>query len=429
VADEEQIVNLQLVYCNHHSAEIAVRERLAFTPQRLGEAYDVLRSRFPQSELIVLSTCNRVEIYAAQERPEQAPGHRELAQFLSEFHKVPLPDFFDDLLEHTGSEVVRHLFQVAASLDSMVLGEPQIVAQVREAYRQAQEMQASGPITNSLFERAFNVSKRVRTETRLVEGRVSIASVAVGEFGKSIFDRFDDKQVLIIGAGQMAEETLRYLRDEGAKEIFVANRTQERAEKLAVEWGGKAVPWDKLDQYLASADIIVSTTGASLVDVARFKAFRQKARGKTTFILDLGAPRDFAPAIRDLDENVFLYCIDDLQAICDRNRKARQKEVEKAVAIIDQETDAFMKDLSHRATGPIVKRLREQWRDVVDAETDRLFNKLPHLEQDRVEIEKTIERMVNKLLHPPLEALKDESREGSPHGLLDALKRLFRIGE
>lgn len=422
-------MKLQLVTCNHQTADLAVRERLAFPPQRLGEAYETLRARFPQSELIVLSTCNRVELYAAHEGAEHPPGHRELAEFLSEFHKVPLPDFFDDLQAHTGPEVVRHLFQVAASLDSMVLGEPQIVAQVREAYRQAQEQDSSGPITNSLFERAFNVSKRIRTETRLAEGRVSIASVAVGEFGKSIFDRFDDKQILIIGAGQMAEETLRYLHDEGAREILVANRTAERAEKLAAEWGGKAVPWEQLDQYLGTADIIVSTVGVGLVDVPRFKKIRQKHGEKTTFILDLGAPRDFAPEIRNLDENVFLYCIDDLQAICERNKKSRQKEVDKAQAIIDQETESFMNDLSHRATGPIVKRLREQWRDVVDAETDRLFKKLPHLEQDRAEIEKMIERMVNKLLHPPLEVLRDESRGGSPHGLLDALKRLFRIGE
>ncbi len=422
-------MNLQLVTCNHQTSALDIRERLAFQPQRLGEAYATLRARFPESELIVLSTCNRVELYAAHEGTEHAPGHRELAEFLAEFHKVPLRDFFDDLQEHTGAEVVRHLFQVAGSLDSMVLGEPQIVAQVRDAYRQAQEKESSGPITSSLFERAFNVSKRIRTETRLAEGRVSIASVAVGEFGKTIFERFDDKQVLIIGAGQMAEETLRYLRDEGAKEILVANRTQERAEKLAAEWGGKAVPWEFLDQFLGTADIIVSTTGANLVDLERFRRIRKKYGEKTTFILDLGAPRDFSPKIGDLDENVFLFCIDDLQKICDENRKSRLKEVEKAQAIIDQETESFMKDLSHRATGPIVKRLREQWRDVVDSETDRLFKKLPHLERDRSEIEKSIERMVNKLLHPPLEVLRDESREGSPHGLLDALKRLFRIGD
>ncbi len=422
-------MNLQLVTCNHQTSDLAVRERLAFQPQRLGEAYETLRARFPESEMIVLSTCNRVELYAAHEGAEHAPGHRELAEFLAEFHKVPLQDFYSDLKEHTGPEVVRHLFQVAASLDSMVLGEPQIVAQVRDAYRQAQEKDASGPITSSLFERAFSVSKRIRTETRLAEGRVSIASVAVGEFGKSIFERFDDKRVLIIGAGQMAEETLRYLHDEGARDILVANRTFDRAEKLAAEWGGKAVPWDQLDLHLGTADIIVSTTGASLVDAPRFRKIRQKYGEKTTFILDLGAPRDFAPEVRKIDDNVFLFCIDDLQEICDKNRKLRQKEVEKAVTIIDQETESFMKDLSHRATGPIVKRLREQWRDVVDAETVRLFNKLPHLERDRVEIEKMIERMVNKLLHPPLEVLRDESREGSPHGLLDALKRLFRIGD
>ncbi len=421
-------MNLQMVSCNHQTADLAVRERLAFQPQQLIEAYDTLRARFPESELILLSTCNRVELYAAQDGSEQAPGYHELAEFLSDFHKVPLPEFFNDLQGHSGPDVVRHLFQVAASLDSMVLGEPQIVAQVRDAYRRAQERNASGPITSSLFERAFNVSKRVRTETKLVEGRVSIASVAVGEFGKSIFDRFDDKRVLIIGAGQMAEETLRYLHDEGAREILVANRTPERAEKLAAEWGGKAVPWDQLDRSLGEADIIVSTVGASLVNVARFRQIRQKSGDRTTFILDLGAPRDFDPAIRNL-ENVFLYCIDDLQAICDHNRKSREKEIDKAQAIIDQETDSFMRDLSHRATGPIVKRLREQWHDVVDAEIDRLFKKLPHLEHDRAEIEKSIERMVNKLLHPPLEVLRDESREGSPHGLLDALKRLFRIGE
>src|SRR5262249_17792128 len=157
--------------------------------------------------------------------------------------------------------------------------------------------------------------KRVRTETRLAEGRVSIASVAVGEFGKSIFDSFDDKRVLVIGAGQMAEETLRYLRDEGAKEILVANRTPERAQVLAAEWGGHAVSWNQLDQYLGLADIVVSTTGANIVDVARFKKIRERSGNKELFILDLGAPRDFDPAIADLDENVYLFCIDDLQKI------------------------------------------------------------------------------------------------------------------
>lgn len=429
-------MNLQVVYCNHQTTNLAVRGRLGFTPQDLPRAYQELRKHFPRSEeWVVLSTCNRVEVYTAQESPEHAPTHRELAEFMARFHNVPVQDFFDDLLERTGPDAVRHLFLVASSLDSMVLGEPQIVAQVKEAYALARDNMAVGALTNPLFQRALNVAKRIRTETALAEGRVSIASVAVGDFGKSIFDRFDDKTVLVIGAGEMAAETLRYLKEEGASRILVTNRTVERAESLAETWGGTVVPFERLDESLAVADVIVSTTGAEpqLVSVDRFR--RARARGeskhgesKTVFILDLGVPRDFDPRIRDLDENVFLYCIDDLEAICLQNRRERVKEVEKGLLIVEQETDRFMTEVTHRATGPIIKRLREQCGEVVEQELKRLFDRLPRLEPDRKEIERTIEQIVNKLLHPPLEALRDEARKGgTPHGLLDALKRLFHL--
>jgi glutamyl-tRNA reductase len=313
----------------------------------------------------------------------------------------------------------------------MVLGEPQIVAQVKEAYTLAQQHAASGPLTNALFQRALGVAKRVRTETGLAEGRVSIASVAVGEFGRRIFDRFDDKTVLVIGAGEMAIEAVRYLQDEGARQIWVCNRTLDRALALAQEWGGQVRPFERLDEWLAQADVIVSTTGAEpcLVPRDRFRLARQKGAYKPVFVLDLGVPRDFDPSIRDLDDNVFLYCIDDLQAICERNRRARQREVDRALVIIDQEVDRLMGELHHQATGPIIRRLRDQWRQVVDQETRRLFQRLPHLEKDRADIERSIEQMVNKLLHPPLEALRDEAREGTPHGLLDALRRLFRLSD
>jgi glutamyl-tRNA reductase len=422
-------VNLQVVYCNHQTADLGLRERLAFAPQRIPEAYAKLRTRFPDSEWVLLSTCNRVEVYAAQEVDSAAPTHRDVAEFFADFHQVPLEKFFDDLLEQTGPDVVRHLFQVAASLDSMVLGEPQIVAQVKQAYTLAQAHAAAGPLTNALFQRALNVAKRVRTETSLAEGRVSIASVAVGDFGRSIFDRFDDKTVLVIGAGEMAEETVRYLKDAGARSIFITNRNSDRAQRLAETWGGSVRPFERLDEWLAEADVIVSTTGASepVVDVARFRRVRATSGEKPVFILDLGAPRDFEPAVRDIDDNVFLYCIDDLQAICDENRRSRMKEVGRAMKIVEQETDDFMTGIYHRATGPIIKRLREQWKEVVEQETRKLFAKSPHLGQDRADIERTIELVVNKLLHPPLEALRDEAREGTPHGLMDALKRLFRL--
>jgi glutamyl-tRNA reductase len=302
---------------------------------------------------------------------------------------------------------------------------------VKEAYSLAQQHSGSGPLTNALFQRALGVAKRVRTETGLAEGRVSIASVAVGDFGRKIFDRFDDKTVLVIGAGEMAVEAVRYLKEEGSRRIWVCNRTHERAHALAGEWGGEARPFDRLDDWLAEADVIVSTTGADpcLVSINRFKTVRARSRYKPVFVLDLGVPRDFEPAIRDLDDNVFLYCIDDLEAICDQNRRARQREVDRALAIVDQEVDKLMGELHHRATGPIVKRLRDQWRQVVDQETKRLFQRLPHLEKDRSEIERSIEQMVNKLLHPPLEALRDEARDGTPHGLLDAVRRLFGLNE
>jgi glutamyl-tRNA reductase len=402
-------MNLQVLYCNHQSADLDVRSRLAFAPGDLPRAYETLRSRFPHSEVVLLSTCNRVELYTAQQQAERLPSHQALSEFLAEFHQLSIERFAGTLFERTGPDAVRHLFQVAASLDSMVLGEPQIVAQVKEAYTFAQQQASTGPLTHSLFQRALGVSKRIRTETNLVNGRTSIASVAVGDFGKNIFQSFDDKTVLVIGAGEMAEETLRYLKDEGARRIVVVNRTLERAETLARDWGGEARSLEALDDALVDADVIVATTGVRLVDTAKFREVRRRSGTKPVFILDLGVPRDFPPEVRDLDDNVFLYTI------------------EAALKIVDEETDRFFAELNHRATGPIIRRLRDQWREVVEQETARLFQKLPHLEKDRKEIEKTIEQMVNKLLHPPLEALRDESREGTPHGLLDALRRLFRL--
>ena len=426
-------MNLQVVYCNHQSANLTVRERLAFAGDKLGQAYQGLLKRFGSAEFVVLSTCNRVEVYSAQESPETAPTQRQIAEFVAEFHQVPLAEFSDELLAQTGPDAVRHLFQVASSLDSMVLGEPQIVNQVKEAYRAAQDFNACGPLTHAMFQGAIRVSARVRSETRLAEGRVSIASVAVGDFGRSIFDRFDDKRVLILGAGEMAEETLRYLCEEGVKQIVVVNRSLERAEKLAAQFAGveaRTRTWAALDEELALADMIVSTTGATepVVDLARFREVRRRSGEKPVFILDLGAPRDFDPAITNLDDNVFLYDIDALEQTCERNRKSRFREIEKAMRVVDEETERFMQDVYHMATGPIVKRLREQWHDVSRDELQRLRSKLTHLSASDLEtVERSMERIVNKLLHPPLEALRDEAKAGTPHGLIDALKQLFHL--
>jgi len=423
-------LNLQVVYCTHQSADLTLREKLAFSDEDKVRAYHHLRAQFPDSEFVVLSTCNRVELYTAQESLDNVPTHQELAKFFAEFHALPVDEIFDDLLERTGPDVVRHLFSVAAGVDSMVVGEPQIVSQVRQAYATARDNRASGPMANVLFERALKVSKRIRSETRLTEGRVSIASVAVGDFGKSIFERFDNKQVLVIGAGEMAEETLRYLKDEGVRDLVVVNRNLERAQKLAETWGGSVGDFERLDDLMAAADIIVSTTGAErpIVTRERFQPLRKRADYKQVFILDLGAPRDFETGIGELDDNIFLYCIDDLEETCAQNRKIRQKEIAAAQKIIDEETDDFMHAVYHRATGPIIRNLRQKWQDVSDEELRWLFGRLDDLdERQKKTVEQWVNRLVNKLLHPPLEALKEEAREGTPHGLMDALKRLFHL--
>lgn len=422
-------MNLLVLYCSHQSTPLAIRERLAFSSrEQLEHAYRELRRRIPECESVILSTCNRVEIYLVSPEEDPVRTEKQLAQFLSEFHNVPLDEFVGELQVAADSEAVWHLFEVISSLDSLVLGEPQIVNQVRQAYRDAEQCGVCGPLIHSLFQSAIHVSGRVRTETRLAEGRVSIASVAVGDFAKSIFDHFADKLVLIVGAGEMAEETLRYLKDEGVREIVVVNRSPERAERLAAEWGGRTEPWESLDQWLGKADVIVSTTGADkpIVDVNRFRKARAKA-GRPAFILDLGAPRDFEPAVGQLDD-VFLYDIDSLSRTCEENRNARVREIEHARQVLSEELARFMHDFRHRASGDVVARLMEDWHAVSKEELARLFNKLPHLTpKDREAIERAVDRIVNKLLHPPLTVLKDEAREGTPHGLISALKRLFRL--
>jgi glutamyl-tRNA reductase len=426
-------MNVQVVYCSYQTTPLALRERLAFASvEQLTRAYESLRTTFPQSEHVVLSTCNRVEIYAAQDETSAPLTRQQVAEFLSRFHGVPQNDLGGALLWEKGPEAVRHLFEVASSLDSMVLGEPQIVSQVKEAYRFAQEHDACGPLTHALFQGALRVSARVRSETALAIGRVSVASVAVGEFGKSIFDRFTDKTIIVIGAGEMAEETLRYLKDEGAQEIVVVNRSLERAQRLAQEWGGVARPFEELDAWLARADVIVSTTGAEhpIVDVPRFRAARASSEGKPVFILDLATPRDFAPGVANVDENVFLYDIEALQATCEQNRRQRTREIERARRIVEEETESFLHDIYHKATGPIISQLRAGWRKVCEDELEQLFAKFDRFDvKERQGIERSVERIVNKLLHPPLEALRDEARKGTPHGLMDALKRLFFTGQ
>jgi glutamyl-tRNA reductase len=419
---------VQVVGCSHHGTSIDVRERLAFSPEQTREALDHWRRVFPGVEAVLLSTCNRVEIYAATERRPE-PTLDQIATFLARFHGLDPADVVEHLYQHSDEAAVRHLFTVAASLDSMVLGEPQILAQVKQAYQVATEQDNTGPLMHAVFQTALRVARRVATETGIHHRRVSVPSVAVADFARQIFERFDDKQALVIGAGEMAEECLRYLQEEGVRQVTVVNRHFDRGEEIARRWNGRAMPWDQLPQALAAADLVVSTTGAEepIVTRRQFLDVEAGRRHRPLLILDLAVPRDFEASIADRPD-VYLYSIDDLQAACRRNRAQRDKEMPAATHIVEQETARFMAEMYHREIGPVIARLRLGWQKPKEDELQRLLNKLPELD-DRAkdEIRRSFDRLVNKLLHPPLESLRDESRDGVPRGLLDALARLFQL--
>jgi glutamyl-tRNA reductase len=425
-------VRIAMVGCNHRHSSLAVRERLAFTHEQTRDALAAWRVTHPDREAVLLSTCHRVELYAAVDQPGANIDTPALVHYLASFHNVPVEEIGGQLLALEGEDVVRHLFRVAASLDSMVLGEAQILSQVKQAYEMANEVGSIGPVTHAAFQAAIRARRRIAGETSLYRHRVSIPSVAIADFASRIFERFDDKRVLVIGAGKMAQETLQYLTDAGAKQITVLNRNLEKAQALANQWRGQFAPWNDLNDRLVTADIVVSTTGAdrpvvTLYDYREHVARRRHQR--PLFILDLAMPRDFEPEIAD-ELGVYLYGIDDLTEACSRNRQARAGALPAAERIVEEEIQSFLALARHRASVPVIARLRDSLESLQAAELGRLYARLPELdERSRKEIGQFADRLLAKMLHPPLESLRDESRNGSPHGLLEAIQRLFQLKE
>lgn len=425
-------MKLQLVGCTHHQASTVLREQLAFSPVQTREALQGLQNRFDNTEAVLLSTCNRVELYTytAGLDPGYIPSPRSLMEFLADFHHLSVEEVHDFLWVKNGSDVVQHLFSVISSLDSMVLGESQILSQVRDAYDLAHSVNATGPTTHRLFQAAIRVARRVTKETTIHQRRISIASIAVSDFAKRIFERFYDKQILVIGAGKTAEETLRYLNEEGARQITVINRSPERAAELAVRWDGVALEWTQLFKALIHADFVISATGSEQSILSQKDYLAQIAPHRfqrPLFILDLAIPRDFDPRISEC-LGIYLYCLDDLSRVCQNNRHAREKELPFAVDIVADETRRFIAAHHHRTTAPVIGRLQEEWQEPKQQELQRLLNKLPDLDdKGRAQIAQSFDRLVRKLLHPAMETLKKESDLGPPHRLLDAIKRLFQL--
>lgn len=418
--------------CSHHDAAVEFRERVSFSGESLGHALEAFRDQFPRSELVLLSTCNRVELYAAASEGN-LPDTDHLADFVAKQQGVASEEVRRQMTDRVDADAVLHLFTVAASLDSMVVGEPQILNQVKQAYDFACSRDSAGPLTHSVFQSANRAAKRVHQETALAKRRVSIPSVAVGEVVPEVFDDLRKKTIVVCGAGEMGTETLRYLRDAGARDIRILNRSYDRAVALAEEFDARAERWDELLTQVAQADVLIGTTSSEqpILDSLSFSSLSGKRQGDVLLILDLAVPRDIDPSVGDFD-GVYLYSVDDLQAACQRNQEERRKEWPKARAIVEEETERFMQSIRHRATGPVIARLRKQAQEIKHLELERLTAKLQLETADATtqkEIEKSFDRLINKLLHPPLASLRDDAAAGHRRGLADALRHLFNLGD
>jgi glutamyl-tRNA reductase len=423
-------VNLLVVGGSYKTAPIEVREKLAFDGPKLTAALRELESRFG-IEASILSTCNRVELYLARGDDQPLPAAELIVEFIAEMQKLPVESLTEHLYNRSRTDAIRHLFRVAASLDSLVVGEGQISGQVRRCHELAREQATVGPALNALFRQASVVAKRVRTDTGISRGHVSVSSVAV-DYVRQVFDRFDDKTILVIGAGKMGELTLRHLRGLEPRRILVTNRNPEKATAVAQGCGGEATAWEKLDDALAVADIVLSTTGATepIMTRRRFDDILARRSGGPMVILDIAVPRDFDPRIHDGDR-ACLFNIDDLQRIRSETLAERQRHVAPAEAIVEAEVKRFESEWKRRRNGPVVAKLIQGADAVRQPIVGQVLGKLNGRlsGEDIAYIEKAFRLFQNKLLHGPISALSEELTETKHHTLRDALHKLFGLGE
>jgi glutamyl-tRNA reductase len=419
---------LLVVGCSFRNTPVEIRERLAFAPSRLPAALEELNSRY-DVEAVILSTCNRVELYLGRAGSGAVPPPELVAEFLGQFHDLPRESLGSHLYQYQNDDAVRHLFRVIAGLDSLVLGECQIAGQVKGAYELGQQFATVGPLLHALFQHARRVAARVRAETGLAEGHVSVSSAAV-DYVRQVFEHFADKTILVIGAGKMGELTLQHLRRLAPLQVLVANRSPDKAAHLADACSGSAVDWDELDDALAAADIVLSTTGAPqpLITLERYERIRARRGRRPMVILDIAVPRDFDPRIHDGDCTC-LFNIDDLKQIRERTLRDRQGHVGHAEAIIDHEVRRFLGDWKRRSHGGAIARITEDFEAKRQAVVHRLLSRLNGrlTEADQRYIEGAFRLLQNQFLHGPISALAAEPAEGGVHTLLEAVRKLFRI--
>jgi glutamyl-tRNA reductase len=417
---------LLLLGVTHRTAPVELRERLDFASRDIGAAVETLAARSGIAESVVLSTCNRSELYVVADHVDRA--REELLVFLGEYHHVARAAFVPHVFERHDAEAVHHLFRVAAGLDSLVVGEPQILGQVKEAWSIASERRATGPLLNKLFHASFAAGKRVRTETALGDGAVSVSFAAV-QLARKIFGKLNGRRVLVIGAGEMGKLTAQHLRAQGVGEIVITSRTLGHADALARPVSGTAVPWADLMTALARSDIVITATGSQqpILHRAHVESVMGRGRRDPLFIIDIAIPRDVDPAAADI-EQVFLYNVDDLQAVVQENLSRRTTEIQHAEAIVAEDVGRFMSWHRSRGTIPTVVALRQRFEMIRRAELQRLDGKLAGLPPEaRTRVDEITRLIMEKMLLEPTEQLKALPDEETQAAYTEALNRLFAL--
>lgn len=428
----QQMNQLVSIGTSHHVAPIAFREKLAFSDEQLVHSLQHLREAQQVQEAVILSTCNRVEIYAvpnARRSTEASALH--LLEFLSRYHHVSMDALKQACYSHHGLAAIQHLFRVTASLDSMVIGEAQILGQVKSAYEDSRAAGGAGTILNRLFTKALSVGKRIRTETTIATGAVSISYAAV-ELAKKIFNTLEGKTVAIIGAGEMSELTAKHLVANGVSNVIVANRTYERAVKIAEKFSGTPIAYQSNLGFLIDADIVISSTDAPqyLITPRPLADIMRKRKHRYMFLIDIAVPRDIDADVNHID-GAFLYNIDDLEAVVASNLKERQHEATRAEQIVAEEAKRFHAQLQTLEVNPTIKALHQQFQQVVEAERAACFDKANLSDKQQAAIASMTQAIVKKLLHQPVKNLRQAvNDDAADHGqYVHALQALFALDD
>jgi glutamyl-tRNA reductase len=420
------LVHLIVVGLNYRTAPVEVRERFALSEEEMHLALQGLKQTTGILEGVIVATCNRTEIYAVVDRLHLC-GHY-IRAFLEQWFKIPRKEFNSHLYVYENDRAVEHLFRVTSGLDSMIIGETQILGQVRDAFLLAQEERATGTLFNRLFKQAITVAKRAHSETSIGESAVSVSYAAV-ELGKRIFGRFDDKTVMIVGAGKMSELTAQHLHANGAKEVLVVNRTLEKAEELAEKFQGSALAFDEALSRLKDADIVISSTGAEKFVITRkhIETAMAARKKKPLFLIDIAVPRDIEPASGDIP-NVFLYDIDDLEGIVETNLAKRRKEAAIIEGMIADEQEAYRQWYATLGVSPLIRALQEKAAAIQENTLESLLRKLPELDERQVKvIRKLTKSIVNQVIHDPILRIKELSTDKRSDEALKLFVQLFAL--